>query len=180
MLNHWTHWGWVTHICVGKLTIIGSDNGLSLERCQAVAWTVPSHYLNQCWNIVNWTLGNKPQWNFNQNSNILIEENTFENVVCEMLFISSQSQCVNKRDTRSTTCWYFYHFPVSLPIAIPLCANFTYKSYSMSVKWVQQAHNQPSETQNFTILNTVLLIRHLKKHFTLNWDNIVQTWSLNP
>ena len=25
-----THWGRVTHICVGKLTIIGSDNGLCL------------------------------------------------------------------------------------------------------------------------------------------------------
>ena len=34
-----THWGWVTHICVGKLTIIGSDNGLSLERHQAILWT---------------------------------------------------------------------------------------------------------------------------------------------
>ena len=22
-----THWGWVTHICISKLTIIGSDNG---------------------------------------------------------------------------------------------------------------------------------------------------------
>ena len=54
----------------------------------------PGHYLNQCWNIVNWTLGNKLQWNFNRNSNIFIEENTFENVVCEMLFISSRPQCV--------------------------------------------------------------------------------------
>ena len=27
-----THWGRVTHICVGKLVIIGSDNGLSLDR----------------------------------------------------------------------------------------------------------------------------------------------------
>ena len=26
-----THWGRVTHICVGKLTMIGSDNGLSLD-----------------------------------------------------------------------------------------------------------------------------------------------------
>ena len=59
-----------------------------------VAWTAPSHYLNQCWNIVNWTLGNKLQWNFSRNSNIFIEENTFENVVCEMLFISSRPQCV--------------------------------------------------------------------------------------
>ena len=30
-----THWGRVTHICVSKLTIIGSDNGLSPERRQA-------------------------------------------------------------------------------------------------------------------------------------------------
>ena len=34
-----THWGRVTHICVGKLTIIGSDNGLSPERRQAIIWT---------------------------------------------------------------------------------------------------------------------------------------------
>ena len=34
-----THWGRVTHICVGDLTIIGSDNGLSPERHQAVIWT---------------------------------------------------------------------------------------------------------------------------------------------
>ena len=36
---HLTHWGRVTHICVGKLTIIGSDNGLSPGRCQAIIWT---------------------------------------------------------------------------------------------------------------------------------------------
>ena len=34
-----THWDPVTHICVGKLTIIGSDNGLSPERRQAIIWT---------------------------------------------------------------------------------------------------------------------------------------------
>ena len=34
-----THWGRVTHICVGKPTIIGSDNGLSPERRQAIIWT---------------------------------------------------------------------------------------------------------------------------------------------
>ena len=48
---------------------------------------MPSHYLNHCWNIVNWTLGNKFQWNFNRNSNIFIQENAFENVVCEMASI---------------------------------------------------------------------------------------------
>ena len=34
-----THWGRVTHICVGKLTVIGSDNGLSPGRRQAIIWT---------------------------------------------------------------------------------------------------------------------------------------------
>ena len=36
-----THWGRVTHICVNKLAIIGSDNGLGLSpgRRQAIIWT---------------------------------------------------------------------------------------------------------------------------------------------
>ena len=34
-----THWGRATHICVSKLTIIGSDNGLSPGRRQAIIWT---------------------------------------------------------------------------------------------------------------------------------------------
>ena len=34
-----THWGRVTHIYVGNLAIIGSDNGLSPGRRQAIIWT---------------------------------------------------------------------------------------------------------------------------------------------
>ena len=34
-----THWGRATKKCVGKLTIIGSDNGLSPGRRQAIIWT---------------------------------------------------------------------------------------------------------------------------------------------
>ena len=34
-----THWGRVTHICVGNLTIIGSDNALSPDRRQAIIWS---------------------------------------------------------------------------------------------------------------------------------------------
>ena len=33
-----THWGQVTHICVSKLTIIGSHNGLSPGWRQAIIW----------------------------------------------------------------------------------------------------------------------------------------------
>ena len=41
ILQGWvlTHWGRVTHICVSKLTTIGSDNGLSPGRRQAIIWT---------------------------------------------------------------------------------------------------------------------------------------------
>ena len=33
------HWGRATHKCISKLTIIGSDNGLSPGRRQAIIWT---------------------------------------------------------------------------------------------------------------------------------------------
>ena len=38
-LSELTHWGRVTHICVSKLTNIGSDNGLSPGRRQAIIRT---------------------------------------------------------------------------------------------------------------------------------------------
>ena len=34
-----THWGRVTHMCISKLTIIGSDIGLLPGQCQAIIWT---------------------------------------------------------------------------------------------------------------------------------------------
>ena len=37
--NVLTHWGRVTHICVSKLTIISSDNGLSSGMRQVIIWT---------------------------------------------------------------------------------------------------------------------------------------------
>ena len=45
-----TQWGRVTHICVSKLTIIGSDNGLSPGRRQAIIWT-------NAWILSIWTWG---------------------------------------------------------------------------------------------------------------------------
>ena len=42
-----THWGRVIHICVNKLTIIGSDNGLLPGQCQAIIWTNAAIFLIQ-------------------------------------------------------------------------------------------------------------------------------------
>ena len=86
-----THWGRVTHMCVGNPTIIGSDNGLAPGQGLAPG-VAPSHYLNQCWNVY-WTLRNKHKWKFKRNSCILIQWNTFENVVCEMAATLCRRQC---------------------------------------------------------------------------------------
>ena len=59
---HSTHWGRVTHICVGNLTI-GPDNGLSPGRRQAIVWTNAGILLSGPWGT-----------NF---SEILIDINTF-------------------------------------------------------------------------------------------------------
>ena len=56
-----THWD---RVCVGNLTTIGSDNGLSHGRRQAIFWT------NAAISFVNWTL----RINF---SEMLIEIQTF-------------------------------------------------------------------------------------------------------
>ena len=84
-----THWGRVTHICVGKLTIIGSDNGLSPGRRQANIWTNAGLLLIGPWGT-----------NFSDISNEIhisssIQENAFECVVCEMAAILSLPQCFN-------------------------------------------------------------------------------------
>ena len=70
-----THLPLVLHICIGEL-------GQHWFRWWLVVYWVPSHYLNQCYDIVNWTIRNKLQWKLNQNSSIFIQENAFQNV-CE-------------------------------------------------------------------------------------------------
>ena len=66
---------WWTYIqlfeapCVIEIGNIWARYGLSHLRCQTI-----SHYRNQCWLIVNWTLRNEVQHNFNRNSNSFIGE----------------------------------------------------------------------------------------------------------
>ena len=81
-----THWGWVTHICVCYLTIIGSDNGLSPDWRQAIIWTNAGILLIG-------PLGASF-------SEIVIEihtfslKNVFENIVWKMAAFLSRPQCV--------------------------------------------------------------------------------------
>ena len=84
----WTHLPLGPHICVGEL-------GLHWFRKWLVAWTAPSHNLNQYWHIVNHTPWNIIQWNSIWNSNICIQENAFEHAVCEMAAIFSKGIFIN-------------------------------------------------------------------------------------
>ena len=87
-----THWGRAMYICVSEL-------GHHWFRWWLVACLVPSHYLNQCWVIVIWTIRNEIQWDINRNSNIFMQENAFENVIWKMAAIKSWPQCVKTHYT---------------------------------------------------------------------------------
>ena len=84
-----THWGRVTHICVSDLTSIGSDNGLSPGRRQAIIRTNGGILLIR-------PLGTNFSEFFCRNSNIFIQENVFESIVCEKAAILSRPQWVNE------------------------------------------------------------------------------------
>ena len=83
-----SHLSLVPHICV-------IESGQHWSWWWHVAFSVPSHYLNQCLVIVHWTLRNKLQWNFNQNTKIFILENTSKNSISETAAIFSWGISVN-------------------------------------------------------------------------------------
>ena len=79
-------------------------------RLWLIAWSAPSHYLNPWWNIVNCTLRSKLKWNFIRNSNIFIQQNALENVVCEMVSILSRPKCVNALQSCYRGCCHILLF----------------------------------------------------------------------
>ena len=95
-----THLPLVPDICV-------SESGQHWFRYGLVAYSAPSHYLNQFWILVNWTLRNKLRWNFNQNTKLYIHENASENIVCETSTILSRGKRVNNlmSNWRHTIAW---------------------------------------------------------------------------
>ena len=107
-----TLWGRAMHICVGKLTIIGSDN------------------LDQCRNIVNLTLRNKVQWNLNQYSYIFIEENPIQNVVCKMAAILPRLRCVKSNDIHT-------HFYSQRWLSDPSCCRRRYNVMATCTEYME-------------------------------------------
>ena len=131
-----TNWGWVTHICVGNLTIIGSENGLSPERHQAIIWTNAGILL-----IV--PLGT----NFSEIS-IGIQTFSFKkmhfkmSLVCEMASILFRPQCVEvDLLSRTLNCQRQLHVCVQLCVrwdASSVAGGFTshiYPYHSEQLHW---------------------------------------------
>ena len=123
----WTHWGWVAHVFVGKITIIGSDNGLSPGRRQAIIWTNAGI-------LLIWTLRNKPQWNFNQTFSI-------KKMHLKMSSILPWSNCVKSHvNYFLPICLFCVFIKVLFAVIFMVLFSFTsthqpYISYNLSAKW---------------------------------------------
>ena len=123
-------------------------------------WTgsAPSHYLNHCWLIVNLTIKNKFQRDLNPTSNIFIQENVSENIVCEMAAILSRGRWVNDNNA-DNGCYgdvncVNYNSPTSYtylkartPITLYLVA--------VSSTLVLDSHRQSNTHDVFLILETI-------------------------
>ena len=93
----------MTHTCVSK-------PNHHWFRYWLVAWLAASHYLNQCWNVVNSNPMNKHHSNLKRNSYISIQESVFENAVCEMVTVLSRPQCANYIDKIILSGFFTYQF----------------------------------------------------------------------
>ena len=129
----------VPHICVN-------------EWCQhwlkwwPVACSAPSHYLNQCWFIVNWTLRNKLQRNSNQNTKLSTHGNGYKNIVSEMAAICPRG---DELSWVLSNMQYYVMIPFDLFTCLVSCILFsdwivpytglmlthTYHSYANQFPW---------------------------------------------
>ena len=120
------------HICV-------SESGQHWFRYWLATYFAPSHYLNECWVIVNWTPRNKPRWNFIQNKKLYIHENVSKSITCEIMAICPA------RDEFTLKHNWVYFFKVilflrfSTTIVIFLVRNWSNTTDIISALWLLMA-----------------------------------------
>ena len=158
------------------LHIFVSESGHHCFRQWLVTYSAPSHYLNQYWVIVNWTPGNKLQWNFNQIAKVSILEYASENTVCEMAAILSRERWVKQISIVKIQCsWDLFVDAVhvcNLTLKWILVKRFTkgksyWSSYSLSSTAIDTQNNLQSDTS--ISRSRSCLLNHLKNIFYLNW-----------
>ena len=131
---HFTHWGRLMHICIGNLTNIGSDNGLSPGRRQAIIW---SRDRSNAGILLMGLIGT----NFSEiwiQIEIFSLKNMFDNVVCEIPASLCRPQCVNKLTPRQNG----HHFADNA---------FKHISWKKTLKFLLKFHWILFQTVQFTI-----------------------------
>ena len=115
--------------------------------------------------MINLTPRNIVQWNQNRNLYIFIQENAFENVVCEMAAILSQPQCVIQCMATGSSDWVTDIYIEGLGIT----HNFMHHVMYCDIKWiknmrglVQTSNDQKFESGTGTISRTTSLTSHIK------------------
>ena len=97
----WASWRLNSTVC----SIVSSGGHQRKHHFYALLTFWECHYMNQCWNVVNWTLGNKFKWNFHPITTIFVQENALDNVVWKMAAILSRPQRVKDRCASIVTKW---------------------------------------------------------------------------
>ena len=125
----------MTHKCVSHL----GHHGF---RWWLVAYSTPIHHLNQCWPIINWSIGNIFQWNANQNN--FYSMKCIWNVIYKMVAISSRPHCVDILRPRQNV----RHFPDDIFKCIFVNDN-VWISIKISLKFAPKAriNNIPAMVQ---------------------------------
>ena len=166
------------HICV-----IESDQHWFRKRL--VAYSAPIHYLNQCCFIVNCALRNKLQWNINQNTKLVINENASEYIVWEMVAIWCQGRWVKKQwvnhMSASSLCICNANFMSTLPVnvlawtRISLTANVKIFTI-LTNRWHLYFMRQQARSHAVAYFTITLLM------FPFNWQEpLLLTWfNFNP
>ena len=118
--------------------------------------------MNQFWNIVNSNLRNKLQCNFEQNSYIIIQENAFPNVVCQMAVNLSWPRCVkilllSVNDEKLNFLIFVRNFTLT----------HLFNKYGNHIQncWLIWCHNEHDCVTNYQCLDCLLsrLFRHRSK-----------------
>ena len=147
--THWygdlTHWGRVTHICVDKLTIIGSDNGLSPEQRQAIIWTNAGIFLIRL-------LGT----NF---SEILIEIQTFSFKKMHLKISSAKWRPFCLRLNVLISCKYRHSLIIPGVMLMPLVATQTVAVWCRWLYWQLLSYLSSQLNESARLWNHCLLVQ---------------------
>ena len=130
-----------------------------------VACSVPSHYPNQYWHIVNWAFGNKFQRNCNKKTMIFIQQNAVEYVVCKISAILSRPLCDIRR---------------YVVIILGMCSANERRRYSVTSSLIGWAHTKNDPCRNDVITRYAWYInkQFYSNHNSCPWSNSCSlSWS---